>query len=169
MQSESRWRAPPAVAAIIACALAVCLMVPAAWAEPLERGPLTLHGGEARHTLQVEVARTPQQRTRGLMERDSLAPDAGMLFVYDNQQGSGNAFWMYRTRIPLDIAFLDAAGVIGALDTMSPCRSEAARDCPVYPAGVPFRAALEANAGYFAAHGLEVGDRIDLSPWLEGS
>jgi len=130
----------------------------------MERGRLAVADG---YVLHVEIARTASERAQGLMERESLSDNAGMLFLYDGEQSEDNAYWMYRTRIPLDIAFIDSEGVIRSLKTMSPCRSASSRECPVYPAGAPFRAALETNAGYFAARGIAVGDRIELAPWLE--
>lgn len=136
-------------------------------AESLPRETLTLSNGKHEYTLQVEVAETSQQRSRGLMEREELAENAGMLFLYDREQSGSNAYWMYRTWIPLDIAFIDSDGIIRSLKTMSPCRSASSRDCPVYPAGASFRAALETNAGYFKERGLAVGDRLDLSAWLD--
>ncbi|WP_163558753.1 DUF192 domain-containing protein [Halomonas sp. NO4] len=125
-----------------------------------EHRPLVIHTGEAAHRLTVEVARTPAQRSRGLMARDSLAEDAGMLFLYPRQQPPWGSFWMYRTRIPLDIAFVDATGRIAAIHTMQPCGSADPGDCPSTQAGVPYRAALEVNAGYFAARGIDVGDCV---------
>ncbi|ABE60020.1 MULTISPECIES: DUF192 domain-containing protein [Chromohalobacter] len=120
----------------------------------------------AEHQLSVEVARQPQERARGLMGRETLAPDAGMLFVYARQQPPTSSFWMYRTLIPLDIAFLGADGEIRAIRRMLPCRTASREDCPRYAAGAPFRAALEVNAGYFSRHGLEVGDRLPIAALL---
>lgn len=131
-----------------------------AWA--LERTEVTVIGAERTYPLQVEIADDPSERARGLMERDSLPADAGMLFVYPREQSPAASFWMYRTRIPLDIAFLGDDGEIRAILTMPPCASEDATECPSYPAGVPYRVALEVNAGYFAEHDVEVGDRIEL-------
>ncbi|WP_110667618.1 DUF192 domain-containing protein [Salinicola halophilus] len=159
----------PRRTALAAFVIVAASLSTAAGAAPAEDGAshrLTLDNGTQAYTLDVEVVDTAQGRARGLMERDSLAADAGMLFLYDREQAGANAFWMYRTRIPLDIAFLGGDGRIRALKTMSPCRAQNAQACPVYPAGEPFRAALEVNAGYFEAHDLAVGDRIDLSAWL---
>lgn len=129
--------------------------------EPMAVVPLEIRtgGGEA-HRLDVELARTPAQRRRGLMEREHLADDAGMLFLYPEEQAAHHGFWMFRTRIPLDIAFLDDAGRILVIHTMQPCASEIPRDCPVTLPGVSYHAALEVNAGYFAGRGLAPGDRI---------
>lgn len=131
-----------------------------AWA--LERTEVAVVGDEKTYQLQVEIADDPSERAYGLMERDSLPDDAGMLFVYQREQSPQASFWMYRTRIPLDIAFLGGDGEIRAIRTMPPCASERAAECPSYPAGVPYRIALEVNAGYFAEHDIDVGDRIEL-------
>ncbi|WP_104202323.1 DUF192 domain-containing protein [Billgrantia saliphila] len=122
-----------------------------------DRVPMVIEADGERHRLEVELARTSAERQRGLMERDRLAPDAGMLFLYDEVQPAEGGFWMYRTRIPLDIAFLDADGRIAALNTMQPCSSRSPYGCPVTTAGVAYHAALEVNAGYFAERDIEVG------------
>ena len=111
-------------------------------------------------SLTVELATTPDQHTMGLMERRTLPDRAGMLFVYTEVQPATSAFWMFRTRIPLDIAFIDSAGVIRTILTMVPCTSVLADGCAEYPAGAPFLSALEVNAGYFARHRIRVGDRL---------
>ncbi|WP_420388812.1 DUF192 domain-containing protein [Marinobacter sp.] len=114
--------------------------------------------------ITVEVARTSAERSRGLMGRERLAPNAGMLFVYNNQRRADHGFWMYRTLIPLDIAYLDRDGVIGAIRHMVPCPSDQGRDCPTYEAGVPFYRALEMNQGYFESQGIGVGDQLSRKP-----
>ncbi|MGC3872658.1 DUF192 domain-containing protein [Halomonas sp. GXIMD04776] len=138
---------------------ATCFVIPA-WA--LERDDIVIDGGEGQHHLSVEIARTPQERSFGLMERDHLPDNAGMLFVYPREQPPGTGFWMYRTRISLDIAFLAKDGEIRAIHTMPPCESERPSECPSYRAGVPFHVALEVNRGYFDARDIEVGDRLIL-------
>ena len=80
--------------------------------------------------LHVELAVKPEQKSMGLMERRRLADDAGMLFVYDSTQPPDAGFWMYRTRIPLDIAFADSSGVIRSIRAMVPCPTEVAQGCP---------------------------------------
>lgn len=132
----------------------------AAAAEGLERQPLTIRSEGGEHRFQVEMARTAAERRQGLMEREHLAEDAGMLFLYSDTQSPLNGFWMYRTLIPLDIAFLDAEGRIRAIRHMEPCGSDNPRDCPVTMPGVAYRAALEVNAGTFEALGVEEGDCV---------
>jgi uncharacterized membrane protein (UPF0127 family) len=113
--------------------------------------------------LVVELAVKPEQHTLGLMERRQLPDSAGMLFLYDATQPDSSAYWMYRTLIPLDIAYIDSAGTIRSIRHMEPCRTMLAQGCPTYPAGAPFRAALEVNAGYFARHAVQLGDRVILA------
>lgn len=110
--------------------------------------------------LQVEVADTETQRRYGLMERTSLGAQRGMLFRYPKERGPNDGFWMFRTRIPLDIAFIDSAGIIRAILGMKPCRSQEAGDCPIYRPGVAYQMALEVNRGFFRAHGVAVGSRL---------
>ena len=112
--------------------------------------------------LALQLAVSAEQKSMGLMERRRLADSAGMLFVYDTTQPPDAGFWMYRTRIPLDIAFLDSAGVIRAVRSMTPCPTSISQGCPTYAPGVPYRFALEVNAGYFARHGITVGDSLLL-------
>jgi uncharacterized protein len=113
-------------------------------------------------TITAELAESEEQHTMGLMERRVLAPDAGMLFLYPTVQSDSSAFWMFRTRIPLDIAFVDSAGVIRTIKTMAPCPSTLIQGCPNYPADARYLAALEANAGYFARRHVHLGDRLLL-------
>ncbi len=119
------------------------------------RGTATIATGERKVVLKVEVARTDEQRQRGLMHRRSLARDAGMIFQYPRP--STGAFWMKNTLIPLDIAFYNASGRILRIMQMKPCRVEA---CPVYDPEVSYRGALEVNAGSFRRWGVRRGDRI---------
>jgi uncharacterized protein len=113
--------------------------------------------------LRLEVAEREDQRAYGLMERPHLPADAGMIFTYPADQPDDAGFWMYRTRIPLDIAFLDDAGTILRILHMDPCPSADPRGCRSYPPGVRYRAALEVNRGWFAMHGVTTGDRVIMA------
>lgn len=123
---------------------------------------LAIHTEQGPHRLTVEVAKSLAQRQQGLMGRETLGEKRGMLFVFEREQAPGKGFWMYRTLIPLDIAFIDDDGRIVAIDTMQPCESSSPRDCPSYPAGAAYHAALEVNAGYFAERGIKVGDCVSV-------
>lgn len=105
-------------------------------------------------TLAVEVADTPEERSVGLMNRESLAEDAGMLFIWPEDTGSG--FWMKDTLIPLSVAFIDAEGVIVDIQDMQPL------DETLHQSPAPYRYAVEANQGWFAGHGIEPGDTVTL-------
>jgi uncharacterized protein len=122
----------------------------------LVRGTDTLH-------VFAELAMKEEQRTLGLMERHHLADSAGMLFVYPTMQSDSAAFWMFRTRIPLDIAFIDSGGTVRSIKHMDPCTSLLPQGCTTYPAGARFLAALEVNSGYFDRHGVRVGDHVILA------
>lgn len=127
---------------------------------PSQAVQLRVSAGERAVELRAEVAATDADRSRGLMGRAHLGADAGMLFVYPERQAASAGFWMYRTRIPLDIAFLDAEGRILAIRAMEPCDSSVSLNCPTYAPGVPYWAALEVNRGFFVRNGIGVGDRV---------
>ncbi|MEO7856214.1 MAG: DUF192 domain-containing protein [Gemmatimonadaceae bacterium] len=107
--------------------------------------------------LALELAIDTSQQRLGLMERRHLPERAGMLFVYDSVQPPDAGFWMYRTRIPLDIAFLDSAGVMRSIRAMVPCTATIPQGCPTYAAETPYHYALEVNAGALKRWGADVG------------
>jgi len=113
-------------------------------------------------SIPVEIAETEQQRRVGLMRRPSLPDEAGMVFLFEQEQPAEGGFWMFNTLIPLSIAFIGADGRIGSIREMPPCPSPVPEYCPQFAAGVPFRAALEVNAGYFDRQGIRVGDQVIL-------
>lgn len=106
--------------------------------------------------VRLELAISDRERELGLMFRDSLAEDAGMLFIFDSD--AGWPFWMKNTFIPLDVLWLDRAGVIVDLRTdVQPCRRD---PCPSYAPRAPARAALELKAGVATAHSLAIGQAL---------
>lgn len=111
----------------------------------------------ARVRLTVELARTPVQWSQGLMGRRSLAPRAGMLFIFPSHVRGG--FWMKNTLIPLSIAFVGADRRIAQIVDMEPCRAD---PCPVYVPRRPYVQALEVNKGAFRRWGVKPGDRLAL-------
>ena len=123
-----------------------------------------IRGGTDSTSLLVEVARTDAQHSYGLMARPSLDPNSGMIFLYDTVQAdTTDGFWMFRTRMPLDIAFMDSTGVIVRILPMEPCQSELyATSCPTYAPRVPYRDALEVNRGWFTRHGIAEGAVVRL-------
>lgn len=99
----------------------------------------------------VEVADTPEARARGLMHREWLDPDAGMLFVFEGPVRA--AFWMKDTLLSLSIAFIAADGSVVDIQDMEPLSLE-----PHAPPA-EYLYALETNAGWFAEHGVGAGAR----------
>jgi uncharacterized membrane protein (UPF0127 family) len=106
-----------------------------------------------RHVVAVELARTDAERARGLMHRSALAPDAGMLFIFDEL--ADHAFWMKNTLIPLDMIFIgDDGRVTGIVARAAP------GDLSPRSAGGPSRYVLEVNGGWAEAHGVAPGDQV---------
>jgi uncharacterized membrane protein (UPF0127 family) len=115
----------------------------------------TAAGGDV--VVPVEVADTQAEREVGLMNRESLPEDAGMIFLFDEDTSSG--FWMKDTPIPLSIAFADESGTILRIFDMEPCEAD---PCDVYEPGVFYRSALEVNQGAFERWGVAEGDTLTL-------
>lgn len=105
-------------------------------------------------TLEVEVASTRAQRERGLMERESMPEDHGMLFLFKEDVSLG--FWMKNTPLPLTIAYIDSTGEILELRDGQP------RDETILRPAQPYRYALEVNQGWFERHGFGPGDQVTL-------
>jgi uncharacterized membrane protein (UPF0127 family) len=108
--------------------------------------------------LRVEVAADHPSRSRGLMDRRHLDPDAGMAFVFERHSSGG--FWMKDTLIPLSIAFWDGSNRIVSILDMTPCKRD---PCPIYSPGASYTGAVEANLRWFSSHGVRVGDRVSLT------
>jgi hypothetical protein len=107
----------------------------------------------------VEIADEPEEWRRGLMERPSLAPDAGMLFLFP--EAAPRAFWMMNTLIPLDIVFIDAEGrIINIHTNVPPCIPP--RRCPTYPSAAPAQYVLEIAGGRVQALGIQAGDHLQF-------
>lgn len=123
------------------------------------RGTAILETDNGAVMVEIEVADKPEQHTQGLMDRESLDEDAGMLFLFFEDQDTG--FWMRNTVIPLSIAYFDRDGEILKILDMDPCEAD---PCPSYDPGLMYRGALEVNQGAFADWGVEVGDKIRVSP-----
>ena len=104
--------------------------------------------------LTVELARTAGERSQGLMDRQELPEDGGMLFIFSGDTEAG--FWMKDTLIPLSIAFIAADGTILDVQEMEPLSEDKHRP----PA--PYRYALEVNQGWFEERGFGTGDRVEI-------
>ena len=109
------------------------------------------------HVFALEIAATPAERARGLMNRESLAQDSGMLFVFLTE--SPLNFWMKNTLIPLDILYMDSAGVVVDIQTMTPQPGVSDSELREYPSAAPAQYALEINAGLAESLGFAVEDQ----------
>ncbi len=106
------------------------------------------------NSLNVEIASTPAERQKGLMFRNSMPQNHGMLFIFPKDEQL--SFWMKNTKIPLSIAFIASDGTIKSLADMHVESLEA------IPSDFSVRYALEVNQGYFAQHNIQVGQRVVL-------
>ena len=110
--------------------------------------------------LKVEVADTPSKHERGLMFREKLDPDAGMLFKFNQPQNL--KFWGVNTYIPLAIAFISPNKEIKKISYISPCSDQCVdseKDCNM---------AIEANYEFFSKNKIKVGDKVDIVDNNEG-
>ena len=118
-------------------------------------GTLTLaRDGEIYQTLDIEIAETDSARTRGLMQRDGLPQDSGMLFIFDTEEPQG--FWMANTRIALDLIFIKTDGTVQSVSKyIQPMRTE------TVPSVGEAQYVLEVEAGYTDSIGLIEGDTVE--------
>jgi uncharacterized membrane protein (UPF0127 family) len=123
--------------------------------DPAAEARIATSGGDV--TLHVAVAETGEARARGLQGVADLPADHGMAFLFE--EPSSSAFWMKDTEVPLSIAFWGSDGRILDLMDMTPCTAD---PCPTYRPDASYVGALEANRGFFAEHGVEVGDRVAI-------
>ncbi|MEO6092902.1 MAG: DUF192 domain-containing protein [Novosphingobium sp.] len=116
--------------------------------------PLTVSHGTHRFRFRVEVARSPDQQQRGLMFREKMGPDEGMIFPMQPPRFA--SFWMHNTVLALDIVFIGVDGRIMSIAANAVPYS----DAPI-PAGGLTGAVLELNGGRAAQLGIAPGDRVD--------
>ena len=118
-------------------------------------GEAKLHIGD--HPLTAELAVSPNEQMTGLMNRESLESNHGMLFVFPNPKQA--SFWMHNTSIPLDLAFLDAEGVILEIIPLVPFEEK-----PVLSKSSKVSYALEVSRDWFAGRNLKVGLKVSGIP-----
>lgn len=106
----------------------------------------------ANHTLPVEVAHTQTSRSQGLMYRQSMGENSGMLFVFP--EAGRHSMWMANTDIPLSVAFLDENGVILNIADMVP------RTRTAHSSAGAAKYAIETNVGWFKTREIKVGAQV---------
>ena len=145
-------------------ALVLCLLLVTGPVLSQETAQVTLPsvalsiGGKA---VKAEVADDAQERSTGLMFRDRLAPNAGMLFIMPKPERA--SFWMKNTILPLSVAYINPAGVIVEIHDLEPLDEK-----PVPSAFPNIAYALEMEQGWFSANGILAGDRIQGLPASSG-
>lgn len=107
-------------------------------------------------SILAELAQTESERAQGLMFRQSLNKDSGMLFVFE--QPIGACFWMKNTPLALSIAFITEQGTISNIEHMQPFSTQS--HCPI----VPIKYALEMEQGWFAQNTIQAGDSVQALP-----
>jgi uncharacterized membrane protein (UPF0127 family) len=141
----------------VAAVLALVAPVPPAWSDARAFRPesiVRIHSDSGEHVFIVELVDTPESRARGLMFRQELAPDAGMLF--DFREEKPVAFWMQNTFIPLDMLFIRADGTIARIHA-----NARPLDTTSIPSGEPVRFVLEIPGGRAAELGITAGDVME--------
>jgi len=133
---------------------AIALLLAAAPAAAQQLPVVQLKAGM--HLVRAEVAADYASRGRGLMHRKSLAPNAGMLFIFD--EAALHCMWMKNTYIPLSVAFIDEKGEIVNIADMQPHSEQS--HCAARPALY----ALEMSRGWFAERGVKAGARLGGIP-----
>lgn len=116
---------------------------------------ITLNAGI--HNITAELAMSPDERATGLMFRQSMPPNQGMLFVFD--QAEQQCFWMKNTLIPLDVAFIADDGTVINIEHMKP------QTLDNHCSAKPVRMVLEMNDGWFARKGVSAGSRLMGKPF----
>lgn len=119
--------------------------------------PISAQVKVADQIIQLEVAQTPEQQATGLMYRDSLADDRGMLFSFNPARRV--SFWMKNVRINLDMVFLRNGQVKDVANNVPPCTTE---PCPTYGPNTAIDQVIELRGGRAAELGIQVGDRLKV-------
>lgn len=135
--------------------LGVMTVAPAVFAQSatFRKEPLQIESDGKRHSFTVELALTPEQRAQGLMYRQSMAVDAGMLFLEEGERDQ--LMWMRNTYIPLDMVFIRADGTIHHIHA----RAVPKTDTTITSHG-PVKGVLELNGGTASRLGLKPGDKV---------
>lgn len=116
-----------------------------------------------KNKVKLEVARTPEQIQRGLMFRQSMPEDSGMIFLFRPPRAV--RFWMYHCFISLDMIFIKDGKIAKISSDVPPCRSPKPEECPVYPVEgeIAVTEVVEVNAGYCKRHGVKEGDPVKFT------
>lgn len=110
------------------------------------------------HSISIEIADSPEEQALGLMWRDNLSENKGMLFVYEEEDRPN--FWMKNMNISLDILFIGSDLKIKHIEhDVPPCKTE---ECERYSPPIPIQYVLELQSGYTEKYRVEIGDEVLL-------
>lgn len=115
--------------------------------------------------FELELALTPEERAEGLMGREKIAKNGGMLFVFpvEPPYPTELGFWMKNCLVPIDLLFLDPSGKVVVIHEMEPpLPGVPDQELPVYRSGAPAQFAIELKGGRAAELGVTIGDVIEL-------
>jgi uncharacterized protein len=148
-----------AAALIVLCGCVLCgCSSKTSEVDGLNATEITLPNGK---TVIAETMVNNIDQMRGMMFRDSLAKDRGMLFIHPKEENV--PYWMYQVRIPLDIIWMDHDRRIVEISANTPaCTSKSSRECPSYGGHEKARYVLELAGGGVALYGLHVGDALSF-------
>ena len=109
--------------------------------------------------IKVEIADTMEKQVRGLMFRENLGENEGMLFVFGREDFQG--IWMMNMSFPIDIIWIDSGNnIVDVVKKAQPCRL----DCPTHVPKERAKYVLEVNSGFAEKHGIKIGDTVDIGP-----
>jgi uncharacterized membrane protein (UPF0127 family) len=136
----------------------LCLLTASALAQQPQLNLPRVQLQAGMHLITAQVASTPQQRSIGLMWRQDMAPNEGMIFVFEQPQRQ--CFWMQNTYLPLTAAFIEDDGTIVNLADMQPLTTDS------HCSAKPVRFVLEMHQGWFAKRGIGAGQQLRGSLFL---
>lgn len=117
--------------------------------------------GDKTYNVNIEIARTETEQEKGLMYRQNLGKDDGMLFIFNSY--TQQSFWMKNTLIPLDIMFFDIDGNLLNIAQAQPC-PQTEQNCPIYPSNGPAKYVLEVNKDWAEEKNMQSGNtKIELN------
>lgn len=122
--------------------------------------PANVYFPESNTSLDIEVADTPSEREKGLMYREKLPIERGMLFVFPEEDYRG--FWMKNTLIPLDMIFVNAEGEIINIEEAVPEPNTSEENLTIYRSDELAKYVIETNSSFTERRNVEEGDRVEI-------
>ena len=121
-------------------------------------GEIAIGSGKNLIKINVEIADDNNERATGLMFREKLNENEGMLFIFENEDYQ--TFWMKNTMIPLDMIFIGKDFIIVDIKNAEPCRED---PCKLYKSSKPAKYVLEVNSNFAARNNIKIGDKAILN------